>query len=268
MRAFVGRTRGWALLAVPLVFALAACEPVTHPSFTVRESPESAVTFRLLSGDASQAVVTATAAGQTVPGPGVWRVDRSDGSVVELPAGEPTKISSDGERVLVGPSLWSSGSVLTPPSTVMSEQLTFALFVDTDGQVKTWETATGTVTPVETAFPRPPGTTAAIAKGVSDDGRTAQYELQGPNRIERFVDLDAGAAVDRPNGDDSFGSDGPLRAGGWGRRLPPHPPGSAKPSSNLSLASSVILRGRSWSRCPQERSRGTTRTQTARSGWA
>ena len=83
----------------------------------------------------------------------------------------------------------------------MSEQLTFALFVDTDGQVKTWETATGTVTPVETAFPRPPGATAAIAKGVSDDGRTAQYELQGPNRIERFVDLDTGAAVDRPYGE-------------------------------------------------------------------
>jgi len=205
MRTLVRRTRWWALLAAPLVLALAACEPVAHSSFTVRESPASAVTFRLLSGDASQVVVTATAAGATVPGPGVWRVDRSDGSVVELPAGEPTKISSDGERVLVGTSLWSSGSVLTPPSTVMSEQLSFALFVDTDGQVKTWETATGTVTPVETGFPRPAGTTSAIAKGVSDDGRTVQYELQGSNRIERFVDLDAGAAVDRPNGDGSSG---------------------------------------------------------------
>ena len=226
MKRLVGR-RGWlALIGLPLVLGLAGCEPVPHPSFTVRESPDSAVTLRLLSGSASHAVVTATAAGETVPGPGVWRVDRSDGSVDELPAGGPTRISSDGQRVLLtGPKLWSAGSVLTPPSGLLSEELTFALFVDTDGQVKTWEAATGTVTPVETGFPRPPGTTAAIAKAVSDDGRTVQYELRGSTRIERFVDLDADAVVDRPNADGGTLQAMDLFVLAARRCLPAHPPG-------------------------------------------
>jgi hypothetical protein len=202
-RSVVRRPWFFTLLALPVVLGLAGCDPVPHPSFTVRESPDSAVTFQLLAGDASHAVVTATAAGETVPGPGVWRVDRSDGSVDELPAGGPSRISRDGQRVLLsGPTrLWSAGSVLTPPSSLLSENLTFALFVDTDGQVKTWETATGTVTSVETGFPRPPGTTEVIPKGVSDDGRTVQYELRGSSRIERFVDLDADVVVERPNAD-------------------------------------------------------------------
>ena len=64
MSRLVGRRRSLVLLAMPLVLGLAACEPVPHPTFHGAQSPASAVTFRLLSGDASQAVVTATAAGQ------------------------------------------------------------------------------------------------------------------------------------------------------------------------------------------------------------
>ena len=40
-----------------------------------------------LSGDGNYTVVAATAASDSVPGPGLWRVDRRDGTVVELPAG-------------------------------------------------------------------------------------------------------------------------------------------------------------------------------------
>lgn len=194
-------------LGLVIVTLLVACDPIPHPDVTVREVAGSGVRFRLLSGDGNYVVVQASGPGATVPGPGWWRVDRRDGSVVALPeANQATRVSRDGSRVLLeliagGPVvLWADGTVLTPPAGArFSDDLTFAVFVDADGTVKTWETATLAVAPVEPAFPRPPGTTAATAKGVSDDGRTVQYTLSSAAPIERFVDLDAGLAVDRPN---------------------------------------------------------------------
>ena len=186
---------------------LVACDPIPHPDVTVREAAGSGVRFRLVSGDGNYVVVQASGPGATVPGAGWWRVDRRDGSVVALPdASQATRVSRDGSRVLLEQMaggtvvLWAGGTVLTPPTGArFSDNLTFAVFVDADGTVKTWETATQAVAPVEPGFPRPPGTTAATAKGISDDGRTVQYALSSAAPIERFVDLDAGQAVDRPD---------------------------------------------------------------------
>jgi hypothetical protein len=193
-------------LGLVTVMLLVACDPIPHPDVTVREAAGSGVRFRLLSGDGSFVVVQASGAGATVPGLGWWRVDRRDGSVVALPdANRAMRISRDGSRVLLeltagGPVvLWADGTVLTPPGGArFSDDLTFAVFVDADGTVKTWETATQAVAPVEPGFPRPPGTTAATAKGISNDGRTVQYTLSSAAPTERFVDLDAGVAVDQP----------------------------------------------------------------------
>jgi hypothetical protein len=206
-------------LGLVTVTLLVACDPILHPEVTVREAAGSGVRFRLLSGDGNFVVVQASGPGATVPGPGWWRVDRRDGSVVALPdATGATRISRDGSRVLLaltagGPVVWADGTVLTPPAGAeFSDDLTFAVFVDADGTVKTWETATQAVAPVEPGFPRPRGTTSAAGKGVSDDGRTVQYTLSSAAPIERFVDLDAGVAVDRPNQSFPATSGWPVRA--------------------------------------------------------
>ena len=198
---------------------LVACDPVLHPDFVVREAPTSAVSFQLLSGNGNFSVVRSTGHGKTVPRPGLWRVDRGTGRRVRLPDGDrASKISRDGQRVLVttgDPStgvtavLWAAGTVVSPPAgTQFSEDLTFGVFVDTDGAVKTWETATQSIGLVEAGAPRPPGTVSATPKGISDDGRTVQYELRGSQPIERFVDLDTAQAVDRPNLDGTGGDVG------------------------------------------------------------
>lgn len=99
-----------------------------------------------------------------------------------------------------------AGTLLSPPpGSQFSEDLSFGVFVDTDGAVKTWETATQSIGLVEPGFHRPPGPSSAIPKGISDDGRTVQYQLRGARPIERFVDLDAAQAVDRPNLDGTQG---------------------------------------------------------------
>jgi hypothetical protein len=198
---------------------LVACDPVLHPEFVVREPPTSPVTFQLLSGDGRFSVVRSTGHSKTVPSAGLWRVDRRTGRSVRLPDGErATKISRNGRRVLIAtgdPStggttvLWSVGAVLSPPpGTRFSEDLTFGVFVDADGAVKTWETATQSSGLVEPGFPRPPGTVSATPTGISDDGRTIQYELQGSQSIERFVHLDTAQAVDRPKLDGTGGESG------------------------------------------------------------
>ena len=196
--------------ALAAVLLLAACDPVLHPEFVVREPPTSPVTFQLMSGDGRFSVLRSTGHSETVPSAGLWRVDRRTGRSVRLPDGErATKISRNGRRVLIAtgdPStggttvLWAAGAVVSPPAgTQFSEDLTFGVFVDADGAVKTWESATQSIGLVEPGFPRPPGTVSATPKGISDDGRTIQYELQGSQPIERFVDLDAAQAIDRPN---------------------------------------------------------------------
>ncbi|HEY0519948.1 MAG TPA: hypothetical protein VGC84_10695, partial [Ilumatobacteraceae bacterium] len=60
------------------------------------------------------------------------------------------------------------------------------------------------VTPVETAFPRPSGTTAADPSAISNDGRKVEYRLDGIRAIERFVDLDTNTKVDRSPDDERF----------------------------------------------------------------
>ena len=185
---------------------LAACEAIPHPNFVAREGPGSPVTFELLSGDAHFAVVRSTGPGATVPAAGRWRVDRSTGSVVTLPDGDQAvKVSRGGERVLVMAGndsvIWAAGATLAPPAGAkFSDQLTYGVFVDTGGAVKRWETATQSITPVEIGIPRPAGATKAVAKAISDDGLTAEYTLSGPQLapVERFANLAAGTAVDRP----------------------------------------------------------------------
>lgn len=180
--------RRWRLGLVCLVGAVAliaaGCYPMNHSSLTVVTQPGSGVDFVLLSGDGNFAVVT------TPTGP--ERVDRRDNSMVALPAGTPSAISRDGSRVLLTsatPVVWSDGVVITPPPGAhMSRDLTYGVFVDTDGTVKTWETATQTVTSVETIFPRPPPWTGVQAEDISNDGQTVEYSFL-PGRFVRFVNL-------------------------------------------------------------------------------
>ncbi len=123
-----------------------------------------------------------------------------------LPDGDQAvKVSRGGERVLVMAGndsvIWAAGATLAPPAGAkFSDQLTYGVFVDTDGAVKRWETATQSITPVEIGIPRPAGATKAVAKAISDDGLTAEYTLSGPQLapVERFANLAAGMAVDRP----------------------------------------------------------------------
>jgi hypothetical protein len=181
---------------VGLALAAVACDPIAHSNLRVVSQPGSGVDFALLSGSGNFAVVT------TSTGP--ERIDRRDLSVVALPTGTPTAISDDGSRVLLTsstPVVWSNGVTITPPPGAhMSRDLTFGVLVDPDdGDVKTWETATQTVTDIETGFPRPAGTTSVQALDVSNDGRTIEYRLVGNTSATspfRFVDLDANQKLD------------------------------------------------------------------------
>src|SRR5262245_34919637 len=103
-----------------VVLLLAACDPIPHPDFVVREAPTSPVTVELLSGDGNFVVVHSTGPGSTVPGAGRWRIDRRDGAVVALPTGDrATKLSRDGSRVLITTGntavVWVTGASVTPP---------------------------------------------------------------------------------------------------------------------------------------------------------
>lgn len=198
----MGRVRSVARLAVVAALAVAvvgACEPIDHDQLTVRATPEDPVDLVLLAASGSHAVVRADAAGAGVPGPGNWRVDRATGEAVALPAGTPLRISRDGRRVLVldgmARTLWSDGTATSLTGT-LSRDLRARAFTAADGTVQVEVLGSGVVTPAETGFPRPAGSTAWI-RDVSDDGRTVQY---GFDRTVRTVDLDAGTAVDRPDG--------------------------------------------------------------------
>jgi hypothetical protein len=200
-----------------LVFFGAACQPITHPTFTVKEGPSSAVTAKLVSGDGNFVLVKATAAGATVPSAGLWRVDRRDGTTVRLPDGyEAFAISRTGDRVLLrfnqssAPVIWSHGTLVTPPGPAMpkvSADLAFALFVDGAGAVQRLDITTGTTTPVETGVPRPPTLTRAAPLGISDDGNIAHIAYDKPccsGGVMRFLDIAAHTATDLPfqNGGD------------------------------------------------------------------
>jgi hypothetical protein len=200
----VMRRIGIAALALTALLIVVACDPVLHPTFTVRESPDGPVTFDVLSGNGTFAVVHASGAGATVPGADCWRVNRANHSVTALPScSSAAAISDDGSRIELatnsGTVLWSSGATLTPPpATTFSKDLTYGVFVDTDKTVKTWNAANQSIGLVETSFPRPAGTTSAQAKAISNDGRKVEYRLFGSTPVERFVDLDTNTKIDRP----------------------------------------------------------------------
>jgi hypothetical protein len=175
----------------------ARSNPVTpvamFTNLNVVAAPGGGVDFKLLSADGNFAVV------QTPSGP--QRVDRRDQTSVSLPTGAPSAISRDGSRVLLTsstPVLWSNGQVLNPPpGTVLSRDLTYGVFVDTDGLVKRWESATQTVSDVETNFPRPSPVYGVHARDISDDGHMVEYSFnQQFTDVVRFADLDTQTAYD------------------------------------------------------------------------
>ena len=162
-------------------------------NLTVVAAPGGGVDFKLLSDDGNFGVV------QTTSGP--QRIDRRDETSLSLPTGVPSAISRDGSRVLVTSStsvVWSNGQVLyPPPGTVMSRDLTYGVFVDTDGLVRRWETATQTVSDVETDFPRPSPVYGVHAVDISDDGHMVEYAFNlSRNNLVRFADLDTQTAYD------------------------------------------------------------------------
>jgi hypothetical protein len=159
-------------------------------------APGGGVDFKLLSADGNFAVVQAPS--------GPQRIDRRDETSVSLPTGAPSAISRDGSRVFLTsstPVLWSNGQVLNlPPGTVMSRDLTYGVFVDTDGLVKRWEAATQTVSDVETNFPRPSPVFGVHARDISDDGHMVEYSFNlSFNDLVRFADLDTQTAYDTPD---------------------------------------------------------------------
>jgi hypothetical protein len=187
-------------LAAGVVAVLAACNPVPHPTTTTREAKTSSVTFRLLAAGGRYAVVTATGPSATVPGAGHWRVDRYTGGAVALPAGlQPLAISADGTRVrLEDNSLWTDSGTFVPPVGAEYSQDLSAIVYVSGGVIKARRFPSGAEWDVEGGHPRPAGTTGVSPVDVADSGRVVQYALAGVQTM-RFVDLDAGTAVDRPN---------------------------------------------------------------------
>lgn len=213
-----GVRRGVAVaVAVALVAGATACKPILHPEFSVVEPPLSAASFVLLAGSGSHVVVDATAATGTVPGPGTWRVDRSDGTAVALPS-TAQRISADGQRVLLtNGDLWVVGGIWPRPvPSVFSDDLTAMAFRDADGTIKTRTVATGDTRDVETGFPRPVGSTAT-PMAVSDDGDTVQYLF---GNTVRTVDVATATGLDLVDGTSEDGvwgfasDDFALSAGG------------------------------------------------------
>ena len=190
---------------------LVACDPLLHAEFVARERPPtSPVSFQLLSGTATSASCGRPATGKTVPRAGLWRVDRGTGRRVRLPDGEQaSKISRDGHRVLIttGDALlgWHHRAVGGRHGAIVAAARHPAsrgphLRGVRRHRRRREDVGSGHAVDraCRTGVPRPPGTLSATAKGISDDGRTVQYELHGPQPIERFVDLDTMQAVDRP----------------------------------------------------------------------
>jgi hypothetical protein len=186
-----------------LLVVLASCR--LHGQFTIREAPDAPVTFRLLAGDGRHVVVEATGAGATVPGAGWWRVDREDGSTDPLPA-PAVRISADGARVLLqGGGLWQAGAVTTLPG-AWSDDLAHRAYLS-GGRVWAQPVGGGPAVDVEAAYPRPAGTTAVDPLGISDDGLTVWYRLQGSyGTRDRHVRLGTPGALDLPRS----GVDGDL----------------------------------------------------------
>lgn len=206
----LGATLATALLVGAL---LGACQPVPHPELIEVEAADAPAAIIGLSPNGAFAVVQATAASTTVPGPGSWLVDRNDGAVTQLPEmrRDRVSISNDGRRVLyVDPTgwerLWDAGTVKSPPiGAVMDRDLRYGLNVNLLAlDVRRWEVATGASVQVEAGHPRPPETPnpvlgADAVLGVSTDGQVVWYQLSGPGAcVTRVVFLAVGQVTDLP----------------------------------------------------------------------
>ncbi|MBX3313329.1 MAG: hypothetical protein KF906_03325 [Actinobacteria bacterium] len=166
----------------PLVLVAAACEPVPHPNHVVVD-PASTIEAVLLSGDGHFVVARATAASATVPGPGLWLIDRRDGTTSELPLAPDSLlgISDDGQRILVQDPgttrVWTDGAYVTaaPAGSVFSRDLRFAIFTGLlTSRLTRVDLATGTRTVFGTAGLN------ATGIGISDDGAIAWYQTTDP----------------------------------------------------------------------------------------
>lgn len=197
--------------AMGVAVTASACQPVPHPVVEVRSPANGNVTFFGQSDDGRYAVVRAAAADDTFPGPGTYRVDRTDRSVLALPdLVQLYEISADGRRVYYRTAantrpLWVEGSAVNRPDySTMASDLRFA-FVTGSGDTPTrWTTATGARLNLDTVAPRPAATPQLSVegpRGVSADGNVVWYGLKGPSAcILRFVFLDEGLVRDAPCG--------------------------------------------------------------------
>lgn len=184
-------------LVVPVLLLAVACDPVTHPDRVVVD-PATSLGVVGLSGDGNFVVVSATAPSDTVPGPGLWRIDRRDGTATALPASTFVRISHDGQRLLLDPGtgtrVWRDGAfaVGAPNHVPTSHDLRFAIYPGIlDPRLMRVDLATGVRTPFG-----PAGVTARDI-GISDDGSTAWYESDpsvGPCRTT-FVEIATGATT-------------------------------------------------------------------------
>jgi hypothetical protein len=207
-----------AMVALGLAVLATACQPMPHPGAVVREPAGGPVSLLTISPNAQWAVVQASGAGATVPGPGYWRVSRVDGSVQQLPDRTPWmpgRISDDGRRVLYRENLgdlkvWDDGVVRSVPfGAELAADLRYGLQINVlSGAARRWEVATGAFTSVETGFPRPVGFEDASfdpgTYGVASDGNTAWFRLTGSGGcLTRVIRLAQAVVTDLPSCDDS-----------------------------------------------------------------
>lgn len=180
-----------------MLLLAAACRPIAHPDRVVVD-PATSLGVVGLSGDGNFVVVSATAASDAVPGPGLWRIDRRDGTTTALPASTFVRISHDGQRLLLNPGtgtrVWRDGAfaVGAPNGAATSRNLRYAVFHGVlDPRLIRVDLNTGARTPFGT-----PGMTARDV-GISDDGSVAWYESDpnvGPCQTT-FVEIATGATT-------------------------------------------------------------------------
>jgi hypothetical protein len=211
------RLAGIVASVVALVLAGTACEPVVHAVATTVEPYGGPVELKGLSADGNFAFVRATGAGATVPGAGSWRVDRRDGTVVELPPFHPSDStdgrwvhawSGDGHRIQTDwYEIWDEGNVVVAPTkTWFAESLAFGLVLDpVSERFHRWDVATDSQVDVEAGFPRPDGFEPQASNlrppGVSIDGSIVWFSMHNPSTntcMTRFIVLNAGHVADFP----------------------------------------------------------------------
>ncbi len=120
-------------MLVPLVLVAAACEPVPHPRFETVDASESGRVLAL-SGNGFYTVVSSTAASESVPGPGLWRIDRRDGIFEEETLALVTGHPLGNKRLDVEPDL-ATAYFNEPLRTTVSADGRFLTYAGSDGTV-------------------------------------------------------------------------------------------------------------------------------------